>query len=75
MSEYNPLKPGELKLQNTTNYDKYDDLGKVIDLNHKKIEAKINLIIYKLYQLSYEQVASIDDSIGINEQDYNNFEI
>lgn len=56
-----------------------DELMKLAQTNNQaemnKIEAKINLIIYKLYQLSYEQVASIDDNIEINEQDYNNFEI
>jgi len=42
-----------------------------------ELEDKIDIMVYKLYNLTYEEVEIIDPQIGsiINKEDYEKFEI
>lgn len=66
-----------------------DKVNKIIDVtltndyetNTKKqkevsnIENEINLILYKLYALTYSEVKTIDLNFSLSELEYNNYQI
>ena len=41
----------------------------------KSLEEDLNLIFYKIYDLSYIQVKAVDPEFSLIEEDYNNFEL
>lgn len=45
--------------------------------NTKHLEDKIDIMVYKLYNLTYEEVEVIDPQIGsiISKEDYEKFEL
>lgn len=41
----------------------------------KEYEKQIDIMVYKLYDLTYQEVLTIDKDFKLSEQDYNNFQI
>ena len=41
----------------------------------KEYEKQIDFMVYKLYDLTYQEVLTIDKNFELSEQDYNNFQI
>jgi hypothetical protein len=41
----------------------------------KHLEAKIDIMVYKLYSLTYEEVKIIDPAFALTEREYDNFKI
>lgn len=50
-----------------TNTKKLDEVS--------NIEDEINLILYKLYALTYSEVKTIDPNFSMSEPEYNNYQI
>ena len=44
-------------------------------LNTEEIESQIDLVIYKLYDLDYEEVFIIDPNFEMAESEYNAFQV
>ena len=45
------------------------------NLETTELEDKIDLMVYKLYELTYEEVLVVDKDFGLSEQEYDNFSI
>jgi len=39
------------------------------------IEKQIDIMVYKLYDLTYSEVKTIDSEFSLSEEEYNNFEV
>lgn len=43
------------------------------DTDTSDLEAKIDLMVYKLYELTYAEVLVVEPAFGLSEQEYNNY--
>jgi adenine-specific DNA-methyltransferase len=70
-----PLPNISLQLENKVN----DIISSILE-NHsnenivKSLEEDLNLLFYKIYDLSYNQIKEIDPDFNLSEEDYTNFE-
>ena len=61
-------------IQDIKNADNYEvDIQKKI--LEKKLEMEIDIVVYKLYNLTYEEVKIIDPDFSLSEQEYLNFDV
>lgn len=62
------------KLMLTDNIIKLKDL-KTDDQEFKEIDSQIDLMVYKLYELTYDEVLVVEPNFGLSAQAYDNFAI
>ena len=51
------------------------DLALEDNLCIKEIETKIDIMVYKLYELTYDEVLVVEPEFGLSEQEYDNYSI
>ena len=60
-----------LNLSKTNDYDNNKEKQQLVS----EYEKQIDIMVYKLYDLTYQEVLIIDRNFELSEQDYNNFQI
>lgn len=45
------------------------------NLSTLELESKIDLIVYKLYELTYDEVLIIEPEFSVNATDYENYKL
>lgn len=60
-----------LNLSKTNDYDNNKEKQQLVS----EYEKQIDIMVYKLYDLTYQEVLTIDKNFELSEQDYNNFQI
>lgn len=78
-----PIKYTEKQLQYIQTVDKILELTNSDDYSNntekqqavKEYENQIDIMVYKLYNLTYQEVLTIDKDFSMSEQEYNNYQI
>ncbi len=71
----------EIPIKNTTNQIRFIDLhDKIVQLKSEKkstvaLEKEIDVLVYKLYELTYDEVKIIDKEFWQSEEEYNNYKM
>ena len=78
-----PIKYTEKQLQYIQTVDKILELTNSDDYSNnavkqqavKEYENQIDIMVYKLYDLTYQEVLTIDPNFSMSEKEYNNYQI
>ena len=70
----NSISKNVISILDITKTENYEE-DKQKKLSVKIYEDKIDIMVYKLYDLSYSEVKTIDPNFSMSEQEYKNFKI
>lgn len=72
-----PLKSIPIKFCDSQLYNKILEIGKklIVDNKNHSLEIELNLLINKLYNLTYEEVKLIDKKFDQTQEEYDNYQI